>query len=45
MSLQIAMNGGMYQDDFRPVGLSVENGRELTPANTAKLAGVPERDT
>ena len=27
-SLQFAMNGGMYQDDFRPVGLYIENGRE-----------------
>ena len=30
-SLQFAMNGGMYQDDFRPVGLYIENGREVTP--------------
>ena len=34
-SLQFAMNGGMYQDDFSPVGLYVENGRELTRANTS----------
>ena len=27
-SLQFAMNGGMYQGDFRPVGLYIENGRE-----------------
>jgi uncharacterized protein YigE (DUF2233 family) len=40
-SLQFAMNGGMYQDDFSPVGLFVENGRELTRANTATLTGVP----
>ncbi|MHA1516988.1 MAG: phosphodiester glycosidase family protein, partial [Alphaproteobacteria bacterium] len=26
-SLQFAMNGGMYEDDFSPVGLYVENGR------------------
>jgi uncharacterized protein YigE (DUF2233 family) len=38
-SLRFAMNGGMYQDDFRPVGLYIENGRELTPANTAALTG------
>ena len=40
-SLQFAMNGGMYQDDFQPVGLYVENGRELTRANTATLTGTP----
>jgi uncharacterized protein YigE (DUF2233 family) len=40
-SLQFAMNGGMYQDDFRPVGLYVENGRERTRANIATLSGAP----
>jgi hypothetical protein len=35
------MNGGMYKDDFQPVGLYVENGRELTRANTATLTGAP----
>ena len=40
-SLQFAMNGGMYQDDFQPVGLYVENGRELTRANTVTLTGAP----
>ena len=40
-SLQFAMNGGMYQDDFQPVGLYVENGRELTRANTTTLTGAP----
>src|SRR4051794_12873060 len=34
ISLQFAMNGGMYQGDFRPIGLYVENGRQLTRANT-----------
>ena len=42
-SLRFAMNGGMYQDDFRPVGLYIENGRELTPANTATLTGAPSQ--
>ena len=37
------MNGGMYQDDFRPVGLYIENGRELIPANTATLIGAPSQ--
>lgn len=30
-SLALAMNGGMYHPDRRPVGLYVENGRELAP--------------
>ena len=30
-----AMNGGMYRDDFAPVGLHVEAGRELAATNTA----------
>ena len=44
-SLQFAINGGMYQDDFRPVGLHIENGRELVPANTASRSGSPSSDT
>ena len=42
-SLEFAMNGGMYQGDFRPVGLYIENGRELTPANTVTRAGAPSQ--
>lgn len=42
-SLQFAMNGGMYQDDFRPVGLYIENGHALIPANTATLTGAPHQ--
>jgi uncharacterized protein YigE (DUF2233 family) len=42
-SLRFAMNGGMYRDDLRPVGLYIENGRELTPANTTTLTGAPGR--
>ena len=42
-SLRFAMNGGMYQGDFRPVGLYIENGRELTSANTTTLAGAPSQ--
>jgi uncharacterized protein YigE (DUF2233 family) len=42
-SLRFAMNGGMYRDDLRPVGLYVENGRELTPANTTTLTGAPNQ--
>ena len=37
------MNGGMYQDDFRPVGLYIENGRELTSISTAALTGPPSQ--
>jgi len=29
-----AANAGMYHPDYRPVGLYVENGREVVPANT-----------
>jgi uncharacterized protein YigE (DUF2233 family) len=42
-SLRFAMNGGMYRSDFRPVGLYIENGRELAPANTATLTGAPSQ--
>ncbi len=42
-SLQFAMNGGMYRGDFRPVGLYIENGRVLAPANTATLTGPPRQ--
>jgi uncharacterized protein YigE (DUF2233 family) len=34
-----AMNGGMYHEDLAPVGLHVENGRELKRANTAAGPG------
>jgi uncharacterized protein YigE (DUF2233 family) len=40
-SLRFAMNGGMYHDNFRPVGLYIENGRELARANTATRTGTP----
>lgn len=33
--LAFAMNAGMFQTDFTPIGLYVEDGRELRPANTA----------
>jgi uncharacterized protein YigE (DUF2233 family) len=33
-TLLFAMNGGMYNDDLSPVGLYVEEGEEITPANT-----------
>jgi uncharacterized protein YigE (DUF2233 family) len=34
-NLAMAMNAGMYDIDLSPVGLYVEGGRELKPANTA----------
>lgn len=37
--LVFAMNGGMYHKDTSPVGLYVENGRELKRANTASGPG------
>lgn len=40
-SLRFAMNGGMYRPDLRPVGLYVESGKELAPANTKTVAGTP----
>jgi uncharacterized protein YigE (DUF2233 family) len=37
--LAFAMNAGMYHEDRSPVGLYVENGRELKRANTASGPG------
>jgi uncharacterized protein YigE (DUF2233 family) len=37
--LVFATNGGMYQSDRSPLGLYVENGRELVRANTVVGAG------
>jgi uncharacterized protein YigE (DUF2233 family) len=34
LDLAFAMNGGMFGEDFSPIGLYIENGRELRPANT-----------
>lgn len=34
-TLTFAMNAGMYRANFAPMGLYIENGRELRPANTA----------
>lgn len=33
-SLRFAMNGGMYDTDYAPIGLYVEDGVELEPVNT-----------
>ena len=37
--LTCAMNGGMYHGDFSAVGLSVADGKPLTPLNTANGEG------
>ncbi len=42
-SLAFAMNGGMYERDFRPVGLHVENGRALSKINTKTVRGRPSQ--
>jgi uncharacterized protein YigE (DUF2233 family) len=40
-TLVFAMNAGMYLTDFSPIGLYVENGKELRPANTKTMDGPP----
>lgn len=40
-SLTFAMNAGMYADDFTPMGLYIEGGQELKPANTIDIKGPP----
>ena len=42
-TLRFATNGGMYGSDLAPVGLYVENGRELASANTASRSGSPSQ--
>ncbi len=36
--LAFAMNGGMYADDYSPIGLYIEDGKQLAPANTRSVA-------
>jgi uncharacterized protein YigE (DUF2233 family) len=38
-TLTFAMNAGMFGTDYRPVGLYVEGGRQLVPANTRAGSG------
>jgi len=40
-SLAFAMNGGMYGDDFLPIGLYIENGKQVVAANTDTVTGTP----
>jgi uncharacterized protein YigE (DUF2233 family) len=37
-TLTFATNGGMYEDDFSPVGLLTIDGKEFAPANTKTLS-------
>src|SRR5690606_20429964 len=39
--LVFAMNAGMYRSDFSPLGLYVENGQQLRPADTAGVDRPP----
>lgn len=42
-SLVFAMNGGMYERDFSPVGLHIEEGRTLAKTNTKTVTGRPSQ--
>ncbi len=42
-TLLFAMNGGMYERDFSPVGLHIENGRTLSGLNTKTVKGRPSQ--
>ncbi|MBL8908769.1 MAG: phosphodiester glycosidase family protein [Rhizobiales bacterium] len=39
--LVFAVNAGMYQSDFSPLGLFIEEGEELRPANTTTIEAPP----
>lgn len=41
--LVFAINAGMYQTDFSPIGLHIENGEELQPADTVTIDGPPRQ--
>ncbi|MEM9591598.1 MAG: phosphodiester glycosidase family protein [Pseudomonadota bacterium] len=40
-TLVFAMNGGMYERDFTPVGLHIEQGKTLSRLNTKTVTGRP----
>lgn len=42
-ALAFAVNAGMYQSDFSPVGLHIEHGEELHPADTTVMDGPPRQ--
>lgn len=37
--LRFAMNGGMYQEDQKPLGLFIQNGKTIIPVNTRDAEG------
>ena len=37
--LRFAMNGGMYQEDRKPLGLFIQAGKTITPLNTREAKG------
>ena len=37
--LRFAMNGGMYQEDQKPLGLFIQDGKTITPLNTRDAQG------
>jgi len=41
-TLEFAINGGMYGDDFSPTGLYVEDGKEVAAVNTKTVTGEPQ---
>jgi uncharacterized protein YigE (DUF2233 family) len=41
--LIFAVNGGMYRPDYTPVGLHIENGQELRPADRSSVDGPPAK--
>jgi uncharacterized protein YigE (DUF2233 family) len=41
--LVFAMNGGMYERDFSPVGLHIEQGKTLSELNTKTVTGRPSQ--
>ena len=45
VALAFAMNGGMYDDFFAPIGLYIEDGKELAPANTRTVTGDAGRNS
>ena len=42
-AMPFAMNGGMYERDFSPVGLHIEGGRTLSNVNTKTVRGRPSQ--
>jgi uncharacterized protein YigE (DUF2233 family) len=43
LTLPFAMNAGMYDETFSPIGLYVEEGKTLKQANTKTLTGTPSQ--